>query len=407
MRSKILLTLQASFLMATLSGCEGDERLLPAAEGSAEVADTGMIVVAGGMPDGALQTRNYYDPATASSTANWPSLSGVCLADKMLVWTYSSSDAGSFQKKITDLTNTAQSTIDVANTTRVGRWTTHSITHSNSAALYFCYMVRGLAYRSLDEGLFTAAMGADPSKPTVTLLPKDGLYTTPELFYGLLKFNTSTISASSESFDTTSGLIKFHGNDRKSYTLPLTGTLLRIVSQFNITLTSVPPNTTKAELMVGTLPTQTTLNGSHSAFYPVNATPGATAADAVVASTTDFADGKLHLSTFMLPSYTGTTLKVRLHLLNTDSSESIKDFEIEPSANVLLGEANSTGVYTGTPASLKVDGRCVLYSALGHTFYSYSNVRTNITGEYGETHIVDIKLEVEPGYEKEHSITLK
>ena len=143
----------------------------------------------------------------------------------------------------------------------------------------------------------------------------------------------------------------------------------------------------------------------------------------VLLDSKDIAGGteEITLSTFLLPSEKGMHLKMRVYFHNdTDqgndggTNPEYKDYDIRPDKSYMLDDGAAT--YT-VAADLHYESEAsspdlYIYDSRNGKlcFYSYSNVRVNMSGKLedivGETSTSDITIEVEPGFEKVHNIPL-
>ena len=85
------------------------------------------------------------------------------------------------------------------------------------------------------------------------------------------------------------------------------------------------------------------------------------------------------------------------------------DFVIHPSKSAFL-TGDDADVYSVQTASLQNGSDLYVYNTTENKFYSYANVRVNISGKYeniaAEKQDISVTLELEPSYERSHTITI-
>lgn len=406
-----------------LAGCTSENIIEPKTSDAS--SDETVITICGGHPGASMR---------ATRAVNQPSLPGVCLADKMKIWVY-------YNKKyawgdISDLTYRETIEKEVNNTNQtangsVDRWVKHGYSYTSAEATGNHFAMPALAYASTDESLFTVNYSGRYIDLSLSLTGTQ----TPELFFGRTKFSHPNNPGSSY-FDNGKWLDEGrnyyyqYGLSSRTYSdAPMTGHLYRIVSQINVNITQVPTELIDhLELYMTNVPKTITLYGTHGniygsddigRFYPVTAVTSATnciggGSNTLVATTNDFTNDEAHMSAFFLPSEVGGELTLRVYYKPDAVKDALgndvlqRDYPVQPGASAFL-TGDDADVYN-VGASLNNGGNLYVYNSTNYKFYSYSNVRVNINGKYenvaAEDQDVTITLEVEPGYEREHTITI-
>lgn len=406
-----------------------------------EVPANDVITIVGGRPDGSLTAK--------SRAVTPPALQGVCQADKMQIWVYTHSGNDYNWKTPSDLTlNETLPAMDIVNTTQtdnnsVDRWAKRDYTYAFRRAFGAVngnhFAIPALAYTNADASMFTVNTGANYTAISLSLTGTS--QPTPELFFGRLRF-LATESNLKGYWDNSEGQANWNqygyfyyrnttalsGSD--NFTNPLSGHLYRIVSQINVNITEMPKNTVDhMELYMTNVPKTIGLYGTHGnvygtdgigRFYPITATTTTancvnSGANTLVATTNTFADDEAHLSAFFLPSEVGGTLTLRVHYVAgamkdaDDNDIPYHDFVIHPSKSAFLTGDNAD-VYSVQTVSLRSGSDLYVYNATENKFYSYANVRVNISGKYeniaAEKQDISVTLELEPSYERNHTITI-
>lgn len=413
MRNVLLIT-----ALLWVASCQSDTDSLT----DALPAQEGVITICGSMGEGGLPT---------STRASEPALSGVCHADKLRLRIYHATGAG---PGLGDMTAKVDVTEDLVSTYTspagsVDRWHRYQHTPSSIDGLATggfssdrnWYQIQALAYNSDADGYWTVTSGN--AKESVIFLTRDAeqYVNVPELFFGRLTFDDSGASKSGTGGNDLFWYRWTSGNDSRKSAKPVYGRLYRIVSQLNLLLTNVPRESVHSiELWATGVPVALQLyenSAAHGAFYPITAFDSSLAfsGQTCVAKADSLAvddGGNLTLSTYLLPSLSGLVFTLKLNMwqpvLQADGSLRdqlyVRERFVAPSESVSIADA--AGIYN-TP--LKSGGMLPIYNNSTMEFYSYANVRTNISGrmEYvgAEVSVADISLSVEPSYEKEHAIT--
>ncbi len=413
-----------TYIFATcllLAGCTSEDDF----EGGASIDETteAVITINGGRPGGSVG---------ATRSVNQPALPGICRADKMQIWVYFNAkyawgDINELTYKETivkDITNTNQ-----ADNGSVDRWVKHGYSYTSSAATGNHFAMPALAYTSADESLFSVSYTGRYIDLSLTLTGTQ----TPELFFGRTKF-THAVNPGGSYFDNEKWLDEGrnyyyqYGITSRSYSnAPMSGHLYRIVSQINVGITEVPTELVDhLELYMTNVPNRLTLYGTHGniygsddigRFYPVTAVTSTTNCidgNTLVATTNDFTGDEAHMSAFFLPSEVGGELMLRVYYKPDAVKDALgndvlqRDYPIHPGKSAFL-TGDDADVYNVSSA-LQNGSDLYVYNATSHKFFSYANVRVNIAGKYEnvatEDQDVTVTLEVEPGYEREHTITI-
>lgn len=381
---------------------------------------------------GTSATRAFVEPNDESTG---PQVEGICRADKMDVYVFKVGQG--YTTDYPEIQNLSYKTmlqpdVKVFGNDRYAECTAEIEPESGGLLVNYTYVLSSaLAYSEADKSLFNVIL-EDKNRTNVPLtLQKDnnGKYKTPELFYGIVKGKGNDIKFKEDKFPN-----GFYWNDNKNKTVTFYGRIFRIVSQLNLHITDISSEAIeKIELYGDNYPTEIILYGTHGAFYPVTAA-NATTEEAQAGDNTDLAlsdkyvllDSKdiaggteeITLSTFLLPSEKGMHLKMRVYFHNdTDqgndggTNPEYKDYDIRPDRSYLLDDGAATYTvaddlhYASSPDLYIYDSRNGKLC-----FYSYSNVRVNMSGKLedivGETSTSNIEIEVEPGFEKVHKIPL-
>lgn len=384
---------------------------------------------------GTSATRAFVEP---NDETTGPQVEGICRADKMDVYVFKVGQGfTTYYPEIQNLSykTMLQPEVKVFGNDRYAECTAEIEYESGGLLAGYAYVLSSaLAYTDADKNLFNVIL-EDKNRTNVPLtLQKDnGKYKTPELFYGIVKGKGNDIKFDEDKFPN-----GFYWYDNKSKTITFYGRIFRIVSQLNLHITDISSEAIeKIELYGDNYPTEIILYGTHGTFYPVtaaNATTGEAPAgdntnlalpdNYVLLDSKDIAGGteEITLSTFLLPSENGMHLKMRVYFHNdTDqgndggTNPEYKDYDIRPDRSYLLDDGAATytvanDLHYDNDAS-SPDDLYIYDSRNGKLcFYSYSNVRVNMSGKLediaGESSTSNIEIEVEPGFEKVHDIPL-
>jgi len=403
--------------------------------------DTNMVEQVNDAPTDDMIVISGSRPSLATRSVNPPALPGVCQADRLQIWVYYNSKYA--WGDISELTyRETLPEMDVVNTNQtangsVDRWVKQSYTYTSAAATGNHFAMPALAYTNTDKTKFSVNTSGNYTTMSLSLTAaalSASPMLTPELFFGRTKFKHSNNPGGSY-FDNGKWLDEGrnyyyqYGVSARTYSdAPISGHLYRIVSQINVNMTEVPTELVDhLELFMTNVPKTITLYGTHGniygtddigRFYPVTAVTSASNCvdgQTLVATTNDFTNDEAHLSAFFLPSEVGGELTLRVYFkpdamkdaLGNDVTQ--RDYPIHPGKSAFL-TGNDADVYNVQTPTLQSGGDLYVYNTTLNKFYSYANVRVNISGKYenvaAEDQDVTITLEVEPGYEREHQITI-
>lgn len=399
--------------------------------------DHRLITISGGRPSGGLK---------ATRSVNEPTLPGICQADKLKAWVYTHPSTPYSWASPTALTSVAPiDAIDVVNTDQnsgsIDRWTAYDYTCGFRRAFGVVngnhFAIPAIAYSEADATLFTVTPGANYTLMSLTLTSTQ--QPTPELFFGRLRFMTTNANLTGYWSDA-DGITNWNsygyfyyrntvaGSGTDSFTNPLSGHLYRIVSQINVNITEMPVELVDhLELYMTNVPKSIGLYGNHGniygnngvgRLYPVTAAQTTTHCidgTTLVSTTNDFTNEEAHLSAFFLPSEVGGELTLRVYYKPYAMKDALgndivsRDYPIRPGSSALLTGDNAD-MYAVQRSELQSGSDLYVYNATANKFYSYANVRVNISGKYeniaAEDQDISIDLEVEPAYERDHQITV-
>ena len=382
---------------------------------------------------GTSATRAFVEP---NDETTGPQVEGICRADKMDVYVFKLEHSFTIdfpKEEELSYINTLQPEVKFFVNDRYAECTAE-ITHESEIGNRYNYVLSSaLAYSEADKSLFNVNLeGFNRTNVPLTLQKDNGKYKTPELFYGIVKGKGNDIEFNENKFPN-----GFYWEGKESKTVTFYGRIFRIVSQLNLHITEIPSEAIKKiELYGDNYPTEIILYGTHGAFYPVTAASTTTgeapagdnpdlaqSGNYVLLDSKEIAGGteEITLSTFLLPSENGMHLKMRVYFHNDPdqgnddgTNPEYKDYDIRPDKSYMLDDGAAT--YT-VANDLHYDNDAsspdlYIYDSRNGKlcFYSYSNVRVNMSGKLedivGETSTSNITIEVEPGFEKVHDIPL-
>ena len=426
------LPILSGVLAMMLTGCVAEEAVSdPTPDSPSAVSG---IEICGGHPSGLPLSR-----------ASEPAVLGYCLADKIdfRIYRYHSSGISySEPSSIGDLK--PETTINgVVNSVITENITEYSGPYLQNKGLNWGYTAKipnyvtafyipALAYTEADAPLFSCTTPADPSAMTLSLKTKEGVYVTPEVYFGRLSFITGDKSIDNDIHTSAKGFQWFNRGVAKDFNgeVPVSGKLYRIVSGLTAQITDVNPKiVSRMEMYLSNIPTEISLYGNHGAFYPVGAASGDAQHTKIasgdndiewikIAESEDMGAGTVNLSTFLLPSVEGRSLMIRLYFApgvikdgdgDIDSGMSVhtRDYVIRAPKSVFLTGEDAEVYLDGAPDDLKGGGGVYLYDISANSFYSYSNVRINLKGSFDDfftsTQNVDFKIEVCPSFDRVHN----
>lgn len=259
-----------------------------------------------------------------------------------------------------------------------------------------------IAFTKADNKLFSVNASTDMLYKNISLTVTGDK--TPELYFGRLKTSEYDLSSN--------GMFAFpyHAGAAIAKTVHFTGTLYRIVSQINVTITDVNAEMVKKMTMeLSNLPTSIGLYATHRSklgetgsdhgfHYPITAAKGDTQhknETVTVCETSDFRKGVAKLSTFLLPSEKGRSLNIRIYYKDGTN----KSYEVRPPKSYYIPAEMSEVYFSSTPL-------CV-YDMTANEFYSFANVRVNINGAFenffADRFDADMDIEICPRYDRDHN----
>lgn len=408
--------------VCALVACTADD--LPAPAPTVPVpsvpGETGIYVSGGRDKVTMTSGKRYLDP---DNTTDGPQLEGVCRADRVDVFMYTverryngypEEDDFGFEKLIS------------YNLSVMGddRYAEANFSCGKNDDVKYIYAT-ALAYQNKDVGCFAPVL--ENTNRTNPLLKVNDGQLVPELYYGVVHVDQGS-SVSTENRET----CEPNSEDEDSFwwghnhtahplweenstlTSKFKGRIFRIVSQINLEVTEVEKSLVKSmELLANNIPQQITLYGTHGTNYPVAAcTEGHTSGGEFVSLDKvsfedETGDATVVLSSFFLPSEVGMKLRLRVEYRQEIDSEgnTSKVYELQPARSYYLTGADAKA-YNVEKSELKNGNDLYVYDGSNYCFYSYANVRVNLSGHFEnvatDTGDAEITIEVEPNFEKEH-----
>ena len=407
--------------VAVLAGCGEDEpSVLP--QGGGDDNRLGGIVVCGGSGDITAGTR-YVAPGDGASG---PQIDGTCYADRLEVYPFFKSSgytpnwpgAGEYNYQPDESNNPHVSVTTPIELNIMGRNGYADAQLGIEKVNDYIYMyTTALAYTDADKSKFAAQIGNRISSTIILNSP----YSTPEMYYGILRLIDGSWSPSgtgnrwSSNDDNNDEYMWYHFS-KDSGSAALEGRIFRIVSQVNLTVTEIPDGIVeKIGLYTDNYPTEITLNGTHGANYPVYAVTAGdktTGEALVLLDETDIEAGQesVTLSSFLLPSEVGMHFKLKVTYTAVAGKEA-EYYDLRPQTSRYLTGADAAAYNVGD--GLKHGSDLIVYdgNAGKFCFYSYSNVRVNMSGAFNniaaETGEANITIEVDPNFEDLHEFEIK
>ncbi len=449
-------TAAALMAAALLAACTQDEALTGTTTGAgpelALPSEANGIVISSGAGAGA--TRAFMQPDDTSG----PQIDSVCRADAIDVMVFKEGSQNNDFPNMENLVYKEEESIHISEDEvkvigndryAVCSQTLSNETEGNALNKNYTYVLAtALAYSSNEEKQFTKSINNN----NLSISLNTEIKKTPELFYGIVrgkgveekdelttKDNYGTAHVNKWPDWLTDGFYwsfaDYLGADPyKTRNVYFYGRIYRIVSQLNLNITDLPPMAVeRIELYGDNFPLTMALNknfaDSHGTYYPVsaaNATTGkyteptneeqkklwAKSGNFVLLDSTTVAQDQTvaRLSTFLLPSEAGMSLRLRVYYrpateqaVQSDERE-YKDYKLSPTRSYRL-TGDDAAVYTGATDAVKDNdnGGLFVYNQLKDEFYSYANVRVNMSGKFenfaAETSQADITIEVIPGFE--------
>lgn len=289
-------------------------------------------------------------------------------------------------------------------------------TTTNTSAFAF----PAIAYSDIDKDKFTVSYEGAYNQMSLKLSG----HITPEFYFGRVGVTDVSLPENKTlELDETSGIYRAYLTSSTNRTKDLTGTLYRVVSQINVVISNVNPDLVERMTMeLSNVPTEIGLYADHRTrlgqsgsdqgyHYPVVAAKSNQQINGttVVCETTDFRNGIAKLSTFLLPSETGRSLNIHIYFKedifeSEDEEGNVKTFreksyEIRPPKSYYIPTEVADAYFSAVPL-------CV-YNVTDNLFFSYSNVRVNITGDFDnffpERTDVEMDVEICSRYDNEHN----
>lgn len=392
-----------------------------------ESADPGKephIYISGSSIDNlTANTKTIVGPGDNDEGPDAPKIDGVCRADRLKLGVYRVETLSGNNTKESELLIKDSITISGLNFLKNDRWTTYKYNFTSTSARNNWFSFLGFAYTDADAADFKLSYGTNRTDPSLSLFSNPA-YHTPELYCGLVVFDPKDLGYNSTQMND-NGAIRFYevAATSQTKTPSLYGRLYRIVSQLNVKITDIPfEEVERLDLYLTHYPTQITLHGTHGKYYPVTAVndPAQTTGETPVllASSGPLTNATVILSSFLLPSEIGGNLKLKVTykqpvtMPGETTFISTRVFDIHPAKSHFLTGMDAD-VYAVNDPNLKNGSDLYVYDGRHerYCFYSYSNVRVNLSGKFENyatsTSGADIVIEVEPNFEKEHTFEIK
>ena len=421
-------TAAALMAAALLAACTQDEALTGTTTGAgpelALPSEANGIVISSGAGAGA--TRAFMQPDDTSG----PQIDSVCRADAIDVMVFTEGlgyTTGYPPATDFEFYNFFNPTVQIIGNDRYASCTESINCMSDAISPYTYVLSTALAYTRTDKkATFETEPIGRTDIPLKLIAGADGIYKTPELFYGIVR-GTGDIEENQDKFP--DGFY-WHGKDSRDITFY--GRIYRIVSQININIKELPIMAVeRIELYGDNYPTEMNLYGNHGTHYPVSpasTTTGqyddsrltdeekekwAESPNFVLLDAQDIAEDQTEvtLSTFLLPSEEGMRLRMRVIYRpatelaeQSDEEKEYKDFNIRPAESHFI-TGSDAATYSVSDEIKDQEGNLYVYDNRdGHLcFYSYANVRVNIGGKFediaGESSNANVTIEVIPGFE--------
>lgn len=374
-----------------------------------------------------------------------PSFPGQCNADRLVIYKYSNQNwAGTSVVNKPDPKNMDFEEIfetDVIHFTdptdkpyyQSDKWAIQLDRLSYKATKTSQFAFPSLAFTNGDKESFVVSYSGTLDQMSLKLVGDN----TPELYFGRLKAYVNSYELESNldlsNINVKSGYLPSDDNEvtgiygnyetyKQIKNVSLTGKLYRIVSQINVTISNVNPDLVeKMTMELSNIPTEIGLyaghrtklgeNGTdHGYNYPIVAANSSQQKEGpvVVCKTSEFRKGIANLSTFLLPeTVTGRSLNIHVYYkepvyeYHSDGSEieyQDKSYEVRPPKSYYIPVNYADAFFSTEPL-------CV-YNVTDNLFYSYANVRVNLTGDFDsffpDRVYVDMDLEICPRYDGNH-----
>ena len=391
-----------------------------------------------------------------------PSRVGYCEADRLHIWIYKSkkiyNNTGNGSSDVTSPPYDSQLTLSdyqASGAFNSERFFTYEYAFKMGSYRCYCgFALPSIAYKYPDEDIFTTNSDYTTAYKNLFIIMNcddkginekstsqgytNEIFRTPEFFFGYLKFSAKgnvdgdMVELVSQQPDEKSFYV-FSSNTDFDSTLQVYfyGKLYRIVSQYNLSLTEIDTDKVeRIELYLSNVPLQLKLNGKHGTYYDVTSSTDCfektvdgekDLADNYirVATTNDFSGNTAKLSCFLLPSLKGREMCIRIcykdNIVKEDGQPLVyEDFKIQPKRDVVLRNEDASvyaGGEIGDEKELWDKDNLYIYNRNTHMFYSYANIRVNLSGRYSDLvsdkSSSDLDIKVSTDFEEEHDIKLK
>lgn len=382
--------------------------------------DTPRIVVLGGSTaPGATRADEFPEPSNL----------GVCNANKLRILQFRAAKRGiavvlsSSDLKLSDffINGEFKSQLDLDLINQLNyrdKWTTSTVTLNFSSTYKTGYAFPAIAYTDTDVNDFELSTSSGYSGTTLKITNAEF---TPELYFGRLKPGNNNYNYSDEE-----GFIYHYNGDISTLVdnnCQLEGSLYRIVSQINVNINDINPNVEKLEMFLSNVPIRIRLweqhrssvtdeGSDHGYFYPVFPSQNLyensldhCIEQTKVCSASEFKDGNVRLSTFLLPSTQGRTVTIEATIKKPYIENNITLYKDTVISRTLRAAKN----YNLDLATSKVyfsEKELPVYKAATGEFMSYSNVRVNVSGSFSEIFSEqsesNVVIEICPYYDAVH-----
>ena len=388
------------FPLLLLAACEPEKDA--GGEDGLGLESSGRIYISAGKMLSGLSTK------AGEASVYAPALEGICRADRIDVMLYATQsariDVCPDEDRYDYESTFSTDNLHIADRDRWGEVAVSS--ENNGTALtggiFKHIMFSALAYTEADAASFMVDRdGTDRTSTSLRLASAQSQ--TPELYFGKVR-----VSGEDECCHLS------YNEDLNGKAV--TGHLYRIVGQFNLNVSEIPDDYVRSvALYASYYPKRVGLYGTHGADYPVSAVtdPAHTSGeDLVLLDSAVVGEGNASLSSFMLPSEVGIHLYLQVNYTKYIDVDSVlsRRYELVPGQSFYL-PASEASAYS-VSADLMNGNQAYVYDSRNGKgcFYSYSNVRVNLHGDYenivAETGEANVTIEVEPNFEEEHDFEI-
>lgn len=308
-------------------------------------------------------------------------IDGFCEADflKIMEFQYqvlNSNDGGTVAA--TNLTMTASHDLSDLNDLGGDKWReapTIGGTRLTASSNYYL-SVPAIAYKSEYARYLSLSTWNSSSSSTKKLsalaLPlksSDGVYYTPEIYYGYL--HPDFFDTNGEEFNPDYGIYKINVSTADYYSYPATGILRRITGKMRFEVTC-PSRWESVKLECYQYPLTINMFGSHGKGYPITPVTSASSTWKKL-KTKSVVDGYVEFETNLLP----TELGVRFRLECTDAGGTTETYPVSFTRDLILEDVDE--IYTPINSyCVAGDNQLYIYRQETDLFYVYSNVFTTI-----------------------------